>query len=158
MQKDIKEAAYKYLEHRDHSAYEVRNHLKKKDFSDEEITDVLEFLVELHYVDDEKFCDSYIRYGISKGKGPIRLQQELGDKGISGDLVKLALHEQLDSEVEKENAREQARKVLGTIDNLQSIEEKTLAKVARRLTSLGYNTSVIYDVIVQLKTNIVINP
>ena len=154
MKHDIKDAAYKYLEHRDHSAYEVRNHLKAKDFSSEEITDVLEFLVGLHYIDDERYCESYIRYGISKGKGPIRLQHELGNKGISGELVKLALEDQLSSEIEKENAREQARKLLGTIDNLQSIEEKTLAKVARRLSSLGYNTSVIYDVIVQLKTQI----
>lgn len=148
--KDIKDIALKYLERREHSKFEVQIHLKEKGYSEEEISSVLDLLVDLNYIDDSRYCNSYIRYGISKGKGPNRLYHELKEKGICGELIKLYLDEQLDSDSEKENAMKQALKMIRSRDDYDVL----LPKVARRLYALGYNSSVIYAVLEQIKLKV----
>ncbi|MEL7655487.1 MAG: regulatory protein RecX [Bacillota bacterium] len=148
MPKDCHDTALSYLEHRERSAYEVMSHLKSKGFQDQEIEDELQSLKELHYVDDERYCEAYIRYGKGKGRGPVRLQFELKEKGIDSGLIQNSLEESFDRSSEKEAALKEASKLLGY---QTEPDEKTIAKIGRKLASLGYHTEIIYDVIGQIR-------
>lgn len=150
MPKDCHDTALRYLEHRERSRYEVRTHLVSKGFQEQEIEDELHDLQELHYVDDARYCSNYIRYGMGKGRGPVRLQHELKEKGIDSSMIQEALAESIDRQSEKEAAMKEAGKILmqGQDD---AVSDKTMAKIGRKLASLGYHTDVIYDVIGQVR-------
>ena len=149
MPKDCHDTALRFLEHRERSSYEVRTHLVTKGFQEKEIEEELQYLEELHYVDDARYCSSYIRYGMSKGRGPVRLQFELREKGIDAGRIQEALGESFDSQTEKDAAMKQARKLLDRSDGVA--DEKTTAKIGRKLASLGYHTDVIYGIIGQFR-------
>lgn len=156
MAKDIIDIALRHLEHRERSKFEMKKHLKEKGFSEDEIQETISYLEEFRYVDDERYCESYIKYALSKGKGKVRIRQELSEKGITGELLQLALEEQVDSTLEWDNAMMQAQKILRISgvsrgeDGKLELDEKLKAKIGRRLSGLGYSTGMIYDVIGKL--------
>jgi Uncharacterized protein conserved in bacteria len=164
MQKDCRDTALTYLASRERSAYEIKTHLLSKGFGAEEIKAELEFLQEFHYVDDARYCADYIRYAAGKGRGPIRIRMELEEKGIDGSLIRQALEEFFDPAGEREAAMKEAQKLLrrdaaGSCDaeeatgekEPETVDEKTLAKIGRKLASLGYHTDVVYGVIGRLR-------
>ncbi len=162
---DIQQIAIKYLSYRERSSYEVSQFLKGKGFSHEEIASTLMGLEELGYVNDDRYCEAYIRYSITKGKASLRIRQELKEKGIRGDKVDLFLEEMLDNQTEKENALREAEKLLrkngwlepsgGTSEEDESygggLDEKLKGKIGRRLSTMGYSSGVIYSVLEKLK-------
>ncbi len=151
MPKDCRETALRYLESRERSAYEVQSHLISKGFQEEEIEEELQYLKELHYIDDARYCSDYIRYGAGKGRGPVRLQAELAEKGIDAGLIQEALSKRFDRHEEKEAAMKEAAKLLTGREPGKNTDEKTLARIGRRLNSMGYHADVIYDIIMKIK-------
>ena len=145
MPKDCHDTALSYLEHRARSASEVKAHLVSKGFGEEEIEEELNHLKELRYVDDARYCGDYIRYGAGKGRGPVRLQHELAEKGVDAGLIREALEESFDRQTERDAAIKEARKLLKEQNGRP--DEKTLAKIGRKLNSLGYHSDVIYEII-----------
>ena len=146
--KDIRETALKYLAYRDHTVFEMVKHLKEKDFSQAEIDEVVFTLVELHYLDDYSYCRKYIPYSANKGKGKSRIKSELIQKGIAPEIINAAIDDEgEDGEVlsvsEFDRALKQGEKTISG----QDITEKMMAKVGRRLSTLGYGTDVVYKVI-----------
>lgn len=155
MERDCRTTALKYIGYREQSTLEVSSHLKEKGFSGREIEETIEYLKELNYINDERFCMAYASDGRSKGRGPMRIKQALLEKGISGELVDIALTELLDPQREKEAALREADKILRNRGegNEGEIDEKILARIGRRLSGLGYHTSIIYEIIGQLRKN-----
>ena len=155
MPRDCHDTALYYLEHRERSSFEVKSHLIAKGFQEEVIEEELNNLKELHFVDDVRYCSDYIRYGIGKGRGPVRLQMELSEKGIDSALIKEAIEESFTHQTERDAAMKEARKLLDREvrlkDEQMRLEEKTIAKIGRKLASLGYHTDIIYDIIGQLR-------
>lgn len=155
MPKDCHDTALSYLEHRERSFFEMKSHLMSKGFQEEEIRKELQYLEELHYLDDERYCADYLEYGMQKGRGPVRLQFELKEKGIGADKIQKALEESFDRSTEKEAAMREAQKLLNRMDGSShegwKPEEKLIAKIARKLASLGYHTEVIYDILGQIR-------
>jgi regulatory protein len=149
MPKDCHDTALSYLEHRERSAFEVRSHLVSKGFVEAEIEEELQHLIELRYVDDARYCADYIRYAAGKGRGPVRLQMELSEKGIDAGLIREALEEFFDRQTERDAAMKEAGKLLR--EQADRPEEKTLAKIGRKLNGLGYHSDVIYEIIRTLR-------
>lgn len=149
MPKDCRDTALSYLEHRERSAFEVRSHLISKGFGEAEIEEELKHLKELRYVDDARYCDDYIRYGAAKGRGPVRLQMELSEKGIDSGLIREALEESFDRRTERDAAMKEAGKLLK--EQVHRPDEKTLARIGRKLNGLGYHSDVIYEIIRTLR-------
>jgi len=179
MPKDCRDTALSYLEHKGRSSFEIKSHLKSKGFQEKEIEEELIYLRELNLVDDERYCQDYIRYSTGKGRGPVRIQIELKEKGIDPELIQNALEENFDRQAEKQAALKEAQKILGAgskfygtesdtadddrVDYLEDEfsenserernrpDEKTIGKIGRKLSSLGYHPDVIYDIIGQLR-------
>lgn len=146
---NIREVALKYIEHREKTVLEMQNHLLDKGFKMEEIKDTIEYLLESKYLDDLRYCEEYVRYALGKRRGMKRIKKELTLAGINEfDLMDgIAAYE--DSEavdcdiLQKEAALIEADKIVGT----KKIDDKLIAKVGRRLTSLGYDSDIIYEIV-----------
>lgn len=171
MPKDCHNTAMSYLAHRERSSYELKSYLRSKGFQASEVEEELQNLLELHYVDDERYCEEYLQYGKRKGRGPLRLQQELKEKGIDSGLIQRVLEDHFDRQTEKDAAMREARKLIErkertgleetdeipeeTPDRLQTDrseqDEKTIARIGRKLASLGYHTEIIYEVIGKIR-------
>ena len=86
--------AIRYLTRREHSVFELRQKLIKTGFSEEEIEATLAKLIELDLQSDVRFTESFIRYRQGQGRGPVRIKQELLERGIHGELIRDQLNEQ----------------------------------------------------------------
>lgn len=140
---DIRDTAAKYLASRMRTCSEMKEYLAKKDFGEDEIREVIEEFRDFRYLDDEEYCRQYINYACSKGKGPLRIRQELADKGVDRETIGFALEDYYDRDEELERALRQAEKTLAG----KPVDEKIRGRLGRRLVSLGYSTDVVYKVI-----------
>ena len=137
-----------YLSAQPRTQWEVRKYLKQKEYDTSEIDDAVEQLLEYGYLDDLEYCRSYIRVAAEKGKGQKKIRQELEARGIGRETMEKAFPE-LD---EKKRALEVAVKMARQqLSEGKALDEKFLARVARRLAGLGYTTDVIYFVIGKLR-------
>lgn len=84
--------ALKLLTRRDHSQYELTQKLAI-DYPDDEVTEAIERCQQEHWLDDTRFAESYIRYRSDRGYGPLRITQELKQKGVDSDTISTAYHE-----------------------------------------------------------------
>ncbi|MGN0715636.1 MAG: regulatory protein RecX [Anaerovoracaceae bacterium] len=137
-----------YLAAQPRTQWEVRKYLKQKEYDPSEIDDAVEQLLEYGYLDDLEYCRSYIRVAAEKGKGQKKIRQELEARGIGRETMEEAFPE-LD---EKKRALEVAVKMARQqLSEGKALDEKFLARAARRLAGLGYTTDVIYFVIGKLR-------
>ena len=85
----------------EYSAFDIRYKMKRKDYCEKVIDDVIETLYKERYLDDRRYAESYIRsYSRSKSRGLI--VRELEYKGIGGDWLDDVLDEVYeDEEIDK---------------------------------------------------------
>lgn len=83
----IRHTVVRYLSRREHSELELRNKLLQKGRSEMQVDEVLADLVRQDLISDERFADAYIRYRSMKGFGPVRIRQELRERGVDSALI-----------------------------------------------------------------------
>lgn len=94
-----KTRALRMLERRDYSQKELLQKLKEKGESEEDSEAVVNRMVELGVVDDERYSKMIVRHYAAKGYGACRIKQELYRHGIHPELWEEAM-EQLPSQEE----------------------------------------------------------
>jgi SOS response regulatory protein OraA/RecX len=158
MERNAHDIALKYLSYRNRTTSEMEEHLRDKGCSIEEIKETIEFLTACKLLDDRDYCERYISYCIEKGRGPLRIERELLAKGIASGIIQISLESQFDGNRERELAQIEAAKILRRteqqgrpcLDDMEckvKRDEKELARMARRLASQGYHSSVIYEIL-----------
>ena len=153
-------AALRYVAARMRTEGQVDEYLRRKGFSTGEVEEAIEMLRGYSYVDDAAFCRAYYREAALKGRGRLRIEQELRQKKIPRLIVRDALddllstenedYEELMKEVrpEKERALAVGRKLLAACEEEGGRADKNfLARAGRRLAYLGYANEIIYSVI-----------
>jgi regulatory protein len=87
-----REAAIALLAHRPRARAELQRRLRRKEFDDVVIEDVLAWLDERGYVDDRAFAEAFVRDRLRlKPSGRLRLLQELGRKGVDPTTAEAAV-------------------------------------------------------------------
>ena len=81
-QKNIREICLRLLTRRDYSQLELLDRLAKKGFSHTESQTIIDDLAEQGWQSDQRFAESYARYRIKKGYGPIKISYELQQRGV----------------------------------------------------------------------------
>lgn len=93
MQKQsAKSVAVRLLSRREHSAFEIRAKLTKREFDNSEIEQAIVELIQGDWLSDERFAEAYIRMRQLKGFGPIRISIELNERGVNESIVETYLH------------------------------------------------------------------
>jgi len=157
MENKAKEIALRYLSFRDRSMGEIRKYLKEKGVGPEKIQETLEDLAEAGLLNDPLYCINYIRYAAGKGRGPLRIEKELREKGIDPQTIKVEMEAFFEETDERAQALALVQKALFHGKNPEGEDhgwtpgEKDLARVARRLASQGFRSSVIYEVLSLIK-------
>lgn len=85
--KEIRETCLRLLARREHSRKELLDKLVIKGFNKDKVLAVIDELVLQGWQNDLRYAESYARYRIQKGYGPIRIACELRQNGI--DAAKL---------------------------------------------------------------------
>jgi regulatory protein len=133
--------AIEYLSYRMRSIKEVKDHLRKKEYNDAIIHEVILKLKEYKYVDDLEFAKAFVKtHWQTNGKGPSVIKRELSGKGIEQAMIEQALV-QYDQEAQIEEAINHAEKVLKKNNNLSKVQLKQ--KIEQHLMRKGFSYSVI---------------
>ena len=158
--KTAHEAAYAYLANRMRTSEEVRRHLREKEYDEAEITEVINDLIGLRYLDDYLFAARYYEYNREKKRGTQRAERELLEKGIDKETARNAKEDFLfEQKVDEfEDALEIAKKELyvqsdiyGEPPRRREIDAKLTAKIARKLEGKGFSKSDIFRVLDRIR-------
>lgn len=149
MKQSANDIAIRYLGNRDRTAFEIRKHLASKGFEEEEISSCLNYLHEYRLINDEDYCEKYIRYAMGKGRGPLRIRRELLDRGVAEEYIRTGLEGFFSGGKELEAAMSFVEKQASR--GITLVSEKEVAKIGRQLTSQGYSVGVIYRILEKLR-------
>lgn len=137
-----KSVAVKLLSRREHSAFEIRDKLQKRDFTEEEITQAISELQQGGWLSDERYAEAYIRMRQQKGFGPIRIAMELHERGVEESIVEAFID---DSEESWQQILE--RQYLKKYKNRPVEDYNDKAKRIRFLQYRGFSLDTIYRTI-----------
>ncbi|MCF0141484.1 MAG: regulatory protein RecX [Mogibacterium sp.] len=146
------DAAADYLSRRARTCKETRDYLRKKEYSEEEISEAVNKLLEYEYLDDADYAKRYFEYGYSRMKGRRKIEAELMEKGVEASVIANACEDYFyeNGAREYENALEIAQAEYERSGKNEA-DEKLVGKVARKLESKGYRTDDIYKVIAEMR-------
>jgi regulatory protein len=151
--KDTKQKAYssavRFISHRPRSVKEVRDSLKKKEFTEGVIDSTLDHLSRVGLLDDREFAKYWFDQRVSfKPRGASLLRHELLLKGVDRDVIA----DELDAIDEEEMAIQAARKWASRPSNLakEDYKRKLSAFLARR----GFKYSVVRYTVGRIKQEI----
>lgn len=132
------------LTRRDHSSQEVRLSLQQQGYPDAVIEATLQRLMQLSYLDDERFARGFLQ-NRSRKKGLRSLKTELKRKGISDELADKLLAE-INPDHQMESAIKIAKKALFSSEpERYKRKQRAYAALARR----GYEGDTIKQAISQ---------
>lgn len=89
----VRRAAMDLLARREHGRAELARKLRQRGAVDELIEPALERLSEEGLLSDERFLESFINSRARAGYGPLRIRDELNQRGLPRTLVERALAE-----------------------------------------------------------------
>lgn len=89
---ELRLTAMNILARREHSECELRVKLRQKYVHHEEFDETLmeQVILELkddNLLNDERFCEMFVKSRMNKGFGPIKIAFELNQKGVSNEIV-----------------------------------------------------------------------
>lgn len=146
--KTAMEAAASYLADRMRTIAELRKYLGNRDYTDKEIDETVSELIGLRYLDDYQYALRYYEYNYEKKRGMKRAARELAEKGVDRETIRNAGEDFIyeNSIDEYEMALELARKEL-----VREVDDRLVARVARKLESRGFANDVIIRVLEQMR-------
>ncbi len=83
----IRQTALNLLARREHSETELMRKLLSKQFQRADIQPVIDQLIQQGLLSNTRFIENYIQARRAKGYGPVRIQAELLERGITEDFI-----------------------------------------------------------------------
>jgi regulatory protein len=85
--KEARKKAMDYLARREYGHEELVSKLGTAGFDADIAQEVVGVLRDENLQSDQRFAESFVQSRISQGKGPVRIRQELKERGIRSDVV-----------------------------------------------------------------------
>ena len=121
---------------------QIRDYLRKKEYSDDTIEFVMSKLAEYNYIDDKKYAQAYVlTYGKKYGK--LKLKSQLKVKGVSEEIIECVLEDNKVDSIESVASKYLKNKVMSY---------EVCQKLFRFLYSRGYEFDEINSYINKLKS------
>jgi len=142
-----KQSALRLLSYRPRSEKEIRNYLRTKEFSDENIDQVLSNLRTSGMVNDREFARAYIRNALTlRPIGRILLRRKLLLLGIEPTMVEEALNEECGPEDQLSAADVAAEKIMRRVGK-RGDPDKAKSRLVAALLRKGFPYSVVKEVV-----------
>lgn len=148
---NYREAAIRYLGTGAKSVKQVEDYLIKREATEEDVLEVVSFLKDLGYLDDVKFARGVFEREYEKGRGKTRTLQYLKSKGVSSEALEEGYERFLEEYEGEYDERSLALKEGIKALSGGQLDEKTKAKIARRLATKGFSPKDIYYTLDKLK-------
>ncbi|MFV8818090.1 regulatory protein RecX [Haliea sp. E17] len=91
---DVRIAAMDLLARREQSARELREKLARRFGTTPLLEEAIEGLRAENLQSDARFAGSFLRQRVSRGYGPLRIRQELRQRGIDNDTIEIVFAEE----------------------------------------------------------------
>ena len=85
--KEARKKAMDYLARREYGRRELEQKLIAAGFAAGTAYDVVHKLTGEGLQDDRRFIENFVQSRINQGKGPIRIRQELGERGVNDGMI-----------------------------------------------------------------------
>lgn len=95
--KRVKKRALYLLQKQDRTEKQLYDKLKQSEYPEECIENAIRYVKDYHYIDDERFARTYIRYHQEK-KSVQRLKMDLLSKGVDKTIIEFALEEEFEAD------------------------------------------------------------
>lgn len=139
------DCALRLLGRRSHGRAELETKLAARQFDPDQIAEVMLRLDQSNLLDDQRFAIELTNYLFQmRGYSRKRIERTLGERGISSEVIELALLE-IDSDTEYQQALRLGEKKAAQMGGLpeQKIKQRLFGFLARR----GYSSEICYRVI-----------
>ncbi|MBT8096647.1 MAG: regulatory protein RecX [Woeseia sp.] len=84
---EARKKAMDYLARREYGQAEIKKKLAGAGFTRDACERAVDQLTADGLQDDRRFADSFVQSRVNKGKGPLRIQLELSERGIAAELI-----------------------------------------------------------------------
>ncbi|MGJ9385174.1 recombination regulator RecX [Salipaludibacillus sp. CF4.18] len=136
-----------FLSYRMRSEVEIQRYLRdlEVDIAEEEISQMIDKLKKLDFLDDQRFAEAFVRTKRdAHKKGPLVIKQELLQKGVDKKIIEAAMEEyskelQLDTAIKMVEKKQSSYKKEG--------EKKKEQKLVQFLIQRGFDQTTAYEAI-----------
>ena len=135
---NIKESCFRYISGRNHSRFELRTKLFKKNYNRDLIEKVLDGFVLDGFVDDEKFAAEFLKNKLNKKNGPIKIKAELIKRGVSREAIESAFNVEYEESAAFEGGLQIAMKKYSNLVKRKIEVKKIKPKLYSYLSGKGY--------------------
>ncbi len=135
---------------RDYTFFQIKEKLEKRCKNSKIVESVLEKLVKINALDDERYAKNFFEIKISRGWGPKKIKFELFKKGIPQKIIE-KYEEVYTFDKREENLKKNIEKwirIKGDIGN-----EKNFDRLYEHLYRLGFDSDEIIDILKIYKKN-----
>jgi regulatory protein len=139
------EKALTFLERQDRTEAEIRERLERAEFDSDAIEDAIAKLIALGYVNDADYAERYLAALIAKGRGRLRIREEMRRKGLPNALVENTIEDGYGRDAELANAMAVAEKTITEIpcEKWENEPMKAQQKISRRLLGRGFSYEIV---------------
>ncbi|MGM0499673.1 MAG: regulatory protein RecX [Bacillota bacterium] len=135
--------AFKLLSYRERTIKEIEDRLRKKEFEENVIKAVVDFLLDNDYLNEERFAEMWIRSRKNNHpRGRKLIYKELKNKGVNQRIINNALNKYLSEEEEIEMAKYLKDKWL----RRRTEEDSSSYKLKNYLANKGFRYDLVYQV------------
>ncbi|WP_434650119.1 recombination regulator RecX [Pseudomonas sp. D1-2] len=134
----VRRAAMDLLARREHGRVELTRKLRQRGAHDELIDAALDRLTEEGLLSEARYLESFVSYRARSGYGPVRIREELGQRGLQRADIESALRES-GIDWQQQLAETWRRKFSGHLP----IDIRERAKQGRFLAYRGYSMEMI---------------
>ena len=145
-----KKRALRLLERKDYSRRELTERLKRDGYSEEIVTQIIEYVDSFHYLSDVRVAANYVRCHMANTSRR-KMEFMLKQKGISDEDIDFAMQESLDvtDDISQEERaiRNQVKKYIVDEEQLSELSYEEKTKIAVKLYRKGFEQEKIRKVL-----------
>lgn len=130
---DLLNYSLKLLGNRDYFTIELKMKLIESGYKQEEIDEIVEYLIQKNFIDDETLIERKINYYQRKGWGELKIYKYLTQLGLDKNFVRDSIKKFLDLTLEKENIKKFSKR------------KDDFEKKVRYLINKGFRESLILE-------------
>lgn len=145
-----KKRAMLILQHNDRTEWELTDKLLKAGFSEEAVSEAVEYVRSFHYIDDERYAKRFVEI-YHESRSIKRLRQDLYKRHVADDYIESAL-QNIDYD-DSIALRRQLEKLKIDKKNISELSYEERQKIVAKLYRKGFSVGNINNILSELKSD-----